>query len=181
MLDLLTSAPVSVKFGSRTLQVGALKLRELGVLQRFIRETVPKPTVAAKAMLEFYPPEEHRELLKNAALAEANGEWPPAVGTAEGNRVLLGSPEGQRCLVAVMLRKYQPEMTEGEVDDILGGMNEEDFYVLFNIGFGEDGADPEALRAATRDRLATLARSLMDPEDAPDADAAPTSADSSTT
>lgn len=159
MLDILTAAPVSIKFGDRTFRVGALKLRELGLLQRFVREHVPKPTVAVKEILPLYPPEEHRELLKQAVFDER--DWPPSVGTAEGNKPLLTTEDGQRCLVSVVLRKYQPDLSDADIDDIMGGLSEEDFYVLYSIAFGEDGSDPEAVRAASRDRLAALQAAML--------------------
>jgi hypothetical protein len=151
MLDLLTAAPIEVAFGTRTYRIGALKMREFGLLQRWIRDHAERPTVAAERLVAVSPPEEHRRIRKEAVIAER--DWPPAVGSEDGNRVLLGDPEGQAYFVRVMLAKYRPDITEAEVDEVLAGLSPEDFGILVAVAFGEDRTDPKALKA-----LATAAR-----------------------
>jgi len=156
MLDLLTAAPKTVRFGDRKLKVGALKLKELGLLQRWIRDHSVRPTVAVKAILEFYDPTEHRQLLKQAVIDERS--WPPTIGTAEGNRVLFDDLEGQEFFLSVMLRKYQKDLSDEALGEIMEGLNADDFGMLVSIAFGEDDLDPEdARRQAQLRRLAAVA------------------------
>jgi hypothetical protein len=46
-----------------------------------------------------------------------------------------------------VFRKYQPAMSDEQIDEILGGLSGLDLLVLIRIAFGEDGTDPEAERA----------------------------------
>lgn len=160
MLDLLSAAPKVVRFGNRTLRVGALKLRELGLLQRFIRDHTERPTAALKASLEFHPADDHARLKAEALAADAH--WPPAVGTLEGNQILFGSEEGQRHFLGVMLRKYQPDLDDAFLEEVMGGVSEEDLGVLASVAFGEDDVDPEAIRSQARARLAALKAALSE-------------------
>lgn len=151
MLDLLSSAPQTVKFGQRTLLIGALKLKELGLLQRYIRDHAPKATALAQAELQFFPAEEHQGILKTAAIADR--DWPPAVGSWDGNSVLFSNEEGQRYFLGVMLRKFQPDLDDAFVDSVTAGLSDEDFGVLIKIAFGEDSLDPLEVRRQARARL----------------------------
>lgn len=159
MLDLLTNAPREVRFGDRTLRVGALKLRELGYLQRWVRDHSVRPTVKAQEELAFLPEEEHREHRKAAVLAERN--WPPAINSPEGNAILFDDPDGQLCFLAVMFRKFQPELTDEDIDEIAGGLSEVDFGVLVQVAFGQDDLDPKAARGAVLERLETIRQALL--------------------
>lgn len=146
MLDLLTAAPREVKFGERTLKLGALKLRELGLLQRWIRDHAEKPTDRLQRTLPFLEPEEHRAAKKAAVQAE--NDWPPAVGTAAGNEVLFHDLDGQLYFLSVMARKHNPELTDADINAIADGLSPADFGLLVMIAFGEDDFDPEVYRAA---------------------------------
>ena len=157
MLDLLTASPKEIAFGEKRYQVGALKMRELGQLQRWIRDHAERPTKRAERECDFLPPEEHRELKKAAVLAERH--WPPAIGTGEGNRLLLTDEDGQRYFLEVMLGKYQAVSAE-ELDELLAGMSEGDFATLVAIAFGEDDLDPEQARARAQERLQEVADAL---------------------
>ncbi|WP_422928563.1 hypothetical protein [Singulisphaera sp. PoT] len=161
MLDLITAAPKAIRFGDRILKVGALKLRELGLLQRWIRDHSVRPTVAVKAVLEFYEDAaERRQVMKQAVIDERY--WPPSIGTPDGNGVLFDDLEGQEYFLGVMLRKYQP-LTDEELSEILGGISHDDFGMLVRVAFGEDDLDPEEIRRQQQaKRLAALARE--DPE-----------------
>lgn len=151
MLDLLSAAPIEILCGERKLKVGALKLREFGLLQRFVRDHSIRPTVALREIQDLIAPEDRRQALKDALIADR--EWPPGIGSAAGNAVLFGDDEGQRLFLGVMLRKYQPSMTDAELDEIFAGISGEDFGALIQIAFGEDGLDPGEARAAARKRL----------------------------
>lgn len=161
MLDLLTAAPREVKFGERKLLVGALKLREFGLLNRWIRDHAERPTVRAKRECETLDPADHRETLK-AATEEERLNWPPTVETREGGSLLLGDPDGQMHFLTIMLRKYQPEMTDDDLDGIAAGLSQEDLGVLAQIAFGQDDLDPEAVRAAAQERLQKVRDKIRD-------------------
>lgn len=180
MLDLLTAAPKAIQFGAWTLLVGPLKLRELGLLQRWIRDHSERPTARLKATLDLYPEDEHRALKK--AAVQADHDWPPAIGTAEGNEVLFADLDGQMYFLGVMLRKYQPDLQAEDLDQVARGLSPDDFGLLTMIAFGEDDFDPLALRAAAAEHLARLREHLLETVAALAAgSAAPTGGSSSAT
>jgi hypothetical protein len=153
MLDLLTAAPVEVRFGDKVYKLGALKLREWGILQKFIRERSPRPTEAIKPLVELTDdPKEKRELQK-AAHFEERDHWPPPVGSLAGNRLLLNEEDGQKLLVRVMLEKYNRSITDAEVEAFFGDLSNEGFGIVVALAFGEDGMDPQQARKEWRQRM----------------------------
>lgn len=164
MLDLLTNAPREVTFGPRTLKVGALKLKELGQLQRWIRDHSMRPLVRLKEELSLHPEEDHRAL--RLAALRADKAWPPSINSAEGNAVLFDDPDGQAYFLAVMLRKYQ-EVDDATLDEIAAGLSEIDFGVLVQIAFGEDDLDPKAAKEAALQRLEAIKAAYLASLEAP--------------
>ena len=143
MLDLLTAAPKEVAFGDRRFKVGALKMKELGLLQRWIRDHSERPTVVAERMLSLLDPADHRQLRKDAVMLER--EWPPEIGTPEGNSVLFSDPDGQKFFLSVMLRKYQPDLPDSVIDEVTEGLSMAGLSILVAMAFGTDDLDPEEL------------------------------------
>jgi hypothetical protein len=155
-----------IKFNGRNLLVGALKLREEGQLVAYLRTVVKRPSERLRGTIDLIPPEDRRAAEVAARRAD-DQDWPPALTT----------PEGQRFFVEVVFRKYQPQMTDQEIDEILGGLSSLDFIVLIRIAFGEDGTDPEALRATII--AGAKALEVVVAPDLPDASPAPPSGASS--
>lgn len=189
MLDILTNAPREIAFGDRKLLVGALKVRELGYLVRWIRDHATRPSARLKAELEIVPEEDHRRLRYEVAVAERN--WPPAPNTPQGVAALLGDPDGQVFFLGVMLRKFQPDLSDDVINEIAGGISEVDLYMLSEIAYGQDELDPKEVRTAILDRLrialeAEREATVREPSptgsstSTPGADTAPTGGDSST-
>lgn len=134
-----------IKFNGRQLFVGALKLREEGMLVAYLRTVVKRPTELLRETIDLIPPEDRRAAEIAARRADEQ-DWPPAPTSLQGQQVWRTTPEGQKFFVGVVFRKYQPEMTDKEIDEILGGLSTLDFLTLLRIAFGEDGTDPEAER-----------------------------------
>jgi hypothetical protein len=135
-----------IKFNGRNLLVGALKLREEGQLVAYLRTVVKRPSERLRETIDLVPPEDRRAAEVAARRADEQ-DWPPAPTSLEGQRIWMATPEGQRFFVGVVFRKYQPTMSDEQVDEILGGLSGLDLLVLIRIAFGEDGTDPEAERA----------------------------------
>lgn len=178
MLDFCTAAPVPITIAGRPYRIGPLKLREEGELVAYLRTVVPRPTTVIREVLDLFPPEDRRREL--IAAIQADKEWPPAPVSPEGQKILMGTPEGQRYFLGVVLRKYQPQLTDADIDAIMGEWDDEDFLVVYHIAFGGDSTDPESVRATVRSLLWAV-RALPEETDAPqDADARPTGENSST-
>lgn len=160
MIDILTAAPKEIRFGDRTLLVGALKLRELGLLQRWIREHAEKPGDRLRRELELLPEEDHADARRQAARAERPESWPPAIGSAEGNRILLAHEDGQLYFLKMMLTKYQ-SLTESEIDEIAEGLSDDHFGMLVRIAFGSDDLDPSEALTRARDAIRELREAML--------------------
>lgn len=157
-----------IKFNGRNLLIGALKLREEGQLVAYLRTVVKRPSERLRETIDLIPLEDRRAAEIAARRADEQ-DWPPAPTSLEGQRIWMTTPEGQRFFVGLMMRKYQPSMTDQEVDDILGGLSGIDFLVLIRIAFGEDGTDPEAVRALIQGMEETLKVDVVtDPPATPD-------------
>jgi hypothetical protein len=176
VLDFCTAAPLPFKFAGRTLLVGALKMREEGLLVGYLRVNTKRPTELLREILDLYPPEDRREALKQATYADR--EWPPSPTSPEGQRVLLMTPEGQRYFLGIVLRKYQPAMKDEEVEEILAGLSDGDFLAIAHVAFGEDGTDPNSARATVaglKQALADAARPDASPGSPTGGSSSPTS------
>jgi hypothetical protein len=160
MIDILTAAPKEIRFGDRTLRVGALKLRELGLLQRWIREHAEKPGDRLRRELELLPEEDHADARRAAARAERPESWPPAIGSAEGNRILLSHEDGQHYFLQVMLTKYQP-LDPDELDALAAGLSDDHFGMLVRIAFGGDDLDPSEALTQARDAIRELREAML--------------------
>lgn len=145
MIDLLTNAPTEITLAGRCYEVAALRLRELGRLQRWVRDHSVRPTEAVKEDLENWPEAEHRRLNKEAFFAERD-HWPPSIGGAIANRMLMMDPEGQRRFVDLMLRVHQPSLPPAEVNEVLRDLTIEDFGGLLAVAFGDYDLDPDSGR-----------------------------------
>jgi|GEM_PF-3230259 len=161
MLDLLTAAPKEIAFGDYRFKVGALKMKELGLLQRWIRDHAERPTVVAERMLRFADPADHRQIRKDAVMAER--EWPPEIGTPEGNSVLFSDPDGQKHFLGVMLRKYQPDLADPVVDEVTQGLSMAGLSILVAIAFGTDDLDPEELSRLAKEAMAAAQSDAAEP------------------
>lgn len=178
MLDFCTAAPIPISINGRSFKVGALTLREEGELVAYLRASVPRPTAELRAVLDLYPEDERRRA--SIAAIQADRDWPPAPGSPDGQKLFLGTPEGQKFFLGVVLRKYQPELTDADIDRLMGEIHDEDYLVLFHIAFGADVSDPESLRATIRRNLRAL-RDALAGIVAPDGADSPTGSSSSTT
>jgi hypothetical protein len=123
MLDILVAAPREIRIGDRAYKVGALKLLELGYLQRWIRDHGERP-------------------------AEIAYEWPPSINSREGYRILTGDLAGQLYFLAVFFRKHQPELDDPAIEGIAAAVGIVDFLTFWTIAIGQDDLDPEAVRAS---------------------------------
>ncbi|MFL6141674.1 MAG: hypothetical protein ACJ72N_07365 [Labedaea sp.] len=168
-----------IKFNGRNLLVGALKLREEGQLVAYLRTVVKRPSERLRETIDLIPPEDRRAAEVAARRADEQ-DWPPAPTSLEGQRTWMTTPEGQRFFVALVFRKYQPTMTDAEIDEILGGLSGLDLLVLIRIAFGEDGTDPEAARAAI-DGATKALQAIVAPDRADASPAPPSGANSSAT
>lgn len=154
MLDIMTNAPRPLQVGEKTYQVGALKLTELGQLQRWIRTHSACPSEVLRATIDMIPEAERSRAVAEARAADY--DWPPAPGTVMGNTILFRDPAGQMEFLRIFFCKFQSVST-AELAEIAAGLSEEDFGVLIAIAFGDDDLDPTEARAAARTRLAALA------------------------
>jgi hypothetical protein len=154
LLDFITGVGMPITFGKRTLLVGALKLREEGLLVGYLRANTVSPLTQFEEIRDHLPKEQILQAHKEAYFAQKH--WPPAPTSPEGQRVLFRTPEGQRFFLGVVLRKYQPDLSDADLEEILVSLSNEDFMTLAHIAFGEDGTDPESVRAEARANLESI-------------------------
>jgi hypothetical protein len=151
MLDILCDTPHEARLAGRVYRIGPLKLKEFGMLQRWIRDHAERPDERLKRDLELLPPEDHADARRRAVQAMRPENWPPPVGSPEGNRILVTTEDGQRYFLSVMLGKHQA-IADEEVEDLMFRLSDIDFGMLVRVAFGSDDLDPSTARAeAERD------------------------------
>lgn len=154
MLDIMTAAPREIRIGnaerSRVLKVGALKLAELGLLQRWIRDHAIPPLVRLEEELKVAPEDQHRDM-KYKAWVEQRDDWPPAPYSPKGVTALFanGSDDGIRFFLDVFLRKHN-EVSDDEITFYMKCLDMADLDAMVGIAFGADDIDPKAVWAAAR-------------------------------
>lgn len=145
------ATPRPIRVAGREYKIGALKLKEIAMLQRWIREHAERPTVRATREAQWFP-EGERDALRRAAALEERDAWPPSPGSRQGNRILFDDEEGWRAFLGVFFGKHQP-LKDDDIDHLLGVLDEVDMNVFVAVAFGEDDLDPEALRADAREQM----------------------------
>ncbi len=91
----LFSRPVAVAIGGTTVLASELRLRDLAALESVVAELCPDPLADLDPAAADYP-----ERLK----ALYDGTWPPPIGSAEADAVLLGSDGGRAAFVLTVCR-----------------------------------------------------------------------------
>lgn len=139
MLDITSPPPKELKIGDRTYLVGPMKLKELSFLTNYIRDHSESPIDRARKELEFAPQEEHQEI-KHKAFIDQRDNWPPSPASDEGAKALFNDINGQKFFIGVFLGKHN-EISDGEVDEIVGIVGVDGLSAMIQIGFGPDDVD----------------------------------------
>lgn len=144
-LSVVSAAPVTVTVDGVDYKIGPLKVRELGLLQAWIKEQVPHPIEAVKGHLGGLP-----EPLQIALLEGARKDayrWPPKLNSPEANTLLAGE-EGEKELVHLIFTKHQPSLTRADTDAIAGKLGLDDFKRVAEVAFGKGPDAPKSAGAA---------------------------------
>lgn len=143
-LDFLTGATQPFEVAGQTFQVGPIRLAEIGQLMKYIRLHAVKPTEIVRQNRDLIDPEDWKRAVTEAVAEETNN-WPPSVGSEEGNRILFAQYEGQREFVRVVLSKHQT-ISETDLDELMKRVTELDIEVLCVVAYGVEGLSPKKIR-----------------------------------
>jgi hypothetical protein len=156
-LDTLTAAPLTIELGGRPLRIAPLTIADLGELQAWINAQLianaPDPIAIARRLAEGFPPEVQSELLREAYrdARDAREARPTApIGTSEAFAV-TGTAAGVKEILALALRKHQPDLTAEDLDGIVGSLLPGDLDYLFAHAFGTERPDGPKARGAGAD------------------------------
>lgn len=133
-VSILSAAPVEITIDGAAYKVGPLKIRELGLLQAWVKTQVPHPIEAIKPHLTGLP-EVVQIAMAESARQEAKS-WPPQVGSIEANRLFSGA-DGEKELLFVILSKYQPHLTRADTDAMADRLSLAEFKAIADVAFGK--------------------------------------------
>ncbi len=109
-LATLTNAPRDFTLGGEVFQVSALRLKDWGLIQAWIKDRVPGPVaLLSSADMTRLSPGHQRQLLE-AALREQR-DWPPRVGSSAWFDI-LDHDGGPAKFLEVVLSRHQPFTAE---------------------------------------------------------------------
>lgn len=148
----LASPPRAWEFEGRTYLVHKLRMRDAATLRAWIGDHLPHPLDVARRHIEGLPVEMAKHVWDRAL--KAARDWPPALGSVDGRR-MLDSPEGQAMVLYVLLSRTVSGMTIDDARALADRMDDEDWERLWGlISPGETG-DPKAAGATTRTGVPT--------------------------
>lgn len=119
----------AVRLGGKPYKVGQLRIGDVALLQGIIELETPNPMDSLP--LEGDPA---RPAAMEAAW-EAIRQWPPKLGTEEGEAWLL-SDVGIVAFVWVCLSRSRPKLTRDEAEAIAQGMTRQEYRILRRVAWG---------------------------------------------
>lgn len=148
MLATAANAPWSITLGGRDVRVANLTIRELGALERWLEQHVPRPTEEAKARFTGLDKEQRDEIWRAAVAADQS--WPPFPASPEAQRYLTRDAEGLKIFLSTCLKGHNPTLSDHDIDAIGDKITADELYILRRVAFGDSEIDPKALQAAIR-------------------------------
>ena len=108
--------------GGVTYKQAPLTWRQLGQLESWIKSQFPDPMATAKKMAEGLPLELASEVIHRGQEQANNPRW--CLGTPEA-ATLLRTPAGMIEMLGLQLKKFHPELTREQVEQIVETLYEE--------------------------------------------------------
>ncbi len=143
----LTNAPREIEVAGRTYKVSALKLKEWGSVQAWIKDNVPSPLGALKsADLDGLSNADKRTLLDVAVRQQR--DWPPRVGSAAWLEA-LDHDGGHAMFLHAILSKHQPSFTEADAEALAERLTTGEILPLILVGLGIEDERPKNSPAPT--------------------------------
>jgi hypothetical protein len=158
-LSTLTGAPREVDLAGVRYKVPALKMRDWGLIQAWIKDNVPSPMASIRSEdLSGLSPADKATLMREAIAAQR--AWPPRVGTRAWFEAIdhparplpdgSEAPTGTAVLLHTVLRAGQP-FTLAEAIELDARATAADTMaaVLAAMGVDDDAPKPEGAEGAT--------------------------------
>lgn len=148
-----TAAPSFITIGDVQYRVGKFGPRDIGDLEAWIKSQVPDPRLMAKELCAGLSDAVAIEVWRDLSL-EAQ-DWPPDVTSKQGNKLLLGTWEGNALVLWVALRRHNASFS---LEDARRLTKNDDSIVneVLGLVFPEPTFDPKSQPATMPDReLAT--------------------------
>lgn len=145
-LAALTNAPREVTLAGRTFTVSALKLREWGAVQQWVKDNAPSPMESVEAAaIDKLSPYAARMLL-SVAVKEQQA-WPPRVASSEWfhalDRIGKDGRNGNAVFLLAVLGKHQ-KLTEAEAEALIEQVTAAETTRLVAAALGFDDPAPKA-------------------------------------
>ena len=166
----LTNTPREVAVAGKPYKVSALKLKEWGNVQAWIKDNVPSPLGSLKsADLDGLSSADKRTLLDVAVRQQR--DWPPRVGSAAWFEA-LDHDGGHAMFLLAILGKHQPDFSESDAEALAERLTNAEILPLVLLGLGIEDDRPKNSSAPQGAQPTTTSPSPTSPT---------TSASSSTT
>ncbi len=137
----LTNAPREVTLDGATYKVSALKLRDWGRLQAYLKDHGPSPIARIRSEdLAGLNEADRRAFLREAFLESKN--WPPRVGSVAWMEAIDDTPGGNVEFLTVVLSGERP-LPRAEAEALAEKLDGPDYVRLLMLAFGQEPPDPK--------------------------------------
>ncbi len=137
-----TDSTQTVEIDGKSWQVSRLTPRDMGDLQQFLREQIPNPRLLARDLCAGMSDEVAKHIWDD--LNEEYRTWPPSFGTAEANRHLLHTLEGNARLLWVVLRRTHRNVDLERARELALDVDLEKINEVVSKALPEYARDPKA-------------------------------------
>ncbi len=141
-----TDSTQTVEIDGKSWQVSKLTPRDIGDLQAFLKEQVPNPRLLARDLCAGMGDELAKHIWDS--LNEEYRSWPPSLGTAEGNQLILHTFEGNARLLWVVLRRHNRHVDLDRARELAEAVDLDLINRVLAMALPEYASDPKA-RTAT--------------------------------
>src|ERR1700722_13546231 len=112
---------IEIKVGDTKYYLSRLDTTILDRLNKWADGILPDPIVEIKKLIDGFPPDIQMALAKQALEQRTLRRS----GQSDDIRALIASPEGARKIIALLLAKYQPALTDAEVGPLIQAIEDE--------------------------------------------------------
>ncbi len=139
------ASPRGLRIGGAEYLVGKFTPRDLGDLGAWLKDQVPDPRLKARELCAGLSDAVALAIWRD--LSDEARDWPPSIESYQGNRLLLGTYEGNARLLWVGLRRHNPGVTLEVAARLAEHITLDEVSALVRLGFPEETFDPKATPA----------------------------------
>jgi hypothetical protein len=139
-----TASPSVISLAGKEYKLGKFGPRDLGDLQAYIKDAVPDPRLMARELCAGLP--DAVALAIWTDLSREAQDWPPAIESARGDRILMMTYGGAVRVLWVALRRHN-RFDEKDAEELAKLVTQDELNEVVRRSFPEATFDPKSTAA----------------------------------